>query len=242
MIVQRTGLLMAQLTYRAAHVAPGGGTYPSAWNVDAPLWGVKEWIFHSAFDDGTLNTQLTLNGVNGKVLDDMRAASINGVPQNYKVRILRDPNWEEYSKTPDQFAKQLSDDVKNLNQDKKQCSLAIDAERHDGDYIYKALKEIRRLRPGRGVFWTMEPHQGGWIKDHPELVNLINNDSFIFVVAQTYDKNMNPWGHSDDNRVDLWNVGIKREKVEVYYGLKEKPAKDTWSGALYDWNNFIHYV
>lgn len=228
---------------KAALVLPKTGPlFPKSWNdknIGAPFWGVTEWGFHVCFDDGTPNTNLTINGVKGAVLDEMRTAQINGVPQKYKVRITRDTHWPGSMTIPEAFAKQLSDDVTFLNQDGKQCSLAVDYEGKDGDFIYRLFVEIRKLRPGRGIFWTMEPNQGGWIVNYPKLVALINNDPLIFVVSQTYDFNMNPYGTADGIRVNLWDAGLRRDKVELYYGLHDKPDPSRWSGDLYDWNNFI---
>jgi hypothetical protein len=85
----------------------------------------------------------------------------------------------------------------------------------------------------------MEPNQGGWIKNYPALVKLINDDPLVFVVPQTYDFNMNPYGTADGIRVNLWDAGIKRDKVELYYGFKDRPSQYRWSGVIYDWNNFV---
>lgn len=228
---------------KGALVLPGGGTFPTAWTTEAPKWGVTEWGFHTCFDDGTPNTELNVAGVRGAVLDAMKAAKINGVPQNYRVRITRDTHWPGSKTDPLEFAAQLSADLTFLRQDHdsnghvKQCSLGIDYEGKDGDWILAALREIRRLRPGRGVYWTPEPNQGGWIKNFPALVKFINGDPLVFVVAQTYLFDMAPFGTADGVRVNLWDAGIDRDKVELFYGVKDKPHPARWSGVLYDWNN-----
>lgn len=224
---------------KAALVLPGGGTFPTSWQTLAPSWGIQEWGFHTRFDDGSPNTELTLNGVRGGVLDAMRAGKINGVSQNYKIRVTRDTHWPGSSASPEGFAAQLSSDLTYLNQDGKQCALGIDYESKNGDWILACLKEIRRIRSGRGVFWTMEPNQGGWIKKYPALVKFINSDPLVFVVAQTYDGGMLPYGTADGIRVDMWDAGFDRDKVEIYYGLNDKPNPSRWSGGLYDWNNFV---
>ena len=224
---------------KAALVLPGGPLFPNRYAELAPVWGIQEWGFHTCFDDGSPNTNLTIGGVRGKVLDEMRAAKINGVPQNYRLRVTRDYSWPRPVMTAEGLAKALSDDLTFLGQDGKQCALGMDIEAHDGGYVLAALREIRRLRPGRGVFWTMEPNQGGWIKNWPQLVAFINDDPMVFVVGQTYDFNMNPYGTDDGIRCNLWDAGIRRDKVELYYGLHQKPNPARWSGSLYDWNNFI---
>jgi hypothetical protein len=217
---------------KGALVLPGGGAYPTAWPIEGPAWGVQEWGFHVCLDDGTPNPQLTIDGVRGKLLDDMRG-------HGYKVRVTRDTSWPGSKADPAQFAAQLSGDVTYLNQNSKQCALGIDYEGKDGDWILAALQTIRTLRSGRGVFWTPQPNQGGWIKNYPALVSFINNDPLVFVVAQTYSGNMSPYGQADGIRVNLWDAGLHRDKVELYYGLNDKPDKTRWSGALYDWNQFV---
>lgn len=223
---------------KAALVLPGGPEFPKSWNTLGPKWGVTEWGFHVCFDDGTPNTELTIGGVRGAKLDAMKNAKILGTPQNYHVRITRDTSWPGSLTIAEAFAGQLSRDVTFLGQDKKQCALGIDYEGKDGDFIYRILKEIRRIRPGRGVFWTMEANQGGWIKNFPLLVALINSDPLIFVVGQTYDSAMNPYGTADGIRVNLWDAGFDRDKVELYYTLKDRPDPARASGVYFDWNNF----
>ncbi len=169
---------------------------------------------------------------------------IKGVPQNYKVRLMIEPNWwgrnadDTYKISAEQLAANLSARIEKLSP-LKQCSLMMDIERHDAAYVIAALKAIRRLRPGRSVCWTMEPNQGGWIAQNKELVDLINNDAMISVAVQTYDFNMNPYGSVDEMRVNLWDAGIKRDKVEVFYCAKNRPNAARWSGICYDWANFF---
>lgn len=224
---------------KAALVLPGGGTFPKNYIDQSGLpnaakdWGVTEFGFHTCLDNGIKNPELTLPGKpKGSVLDGVRS-------HGFKLRLTRDYNWPRTDTTAYGLAKALSDDVTYFGQDGKQCALGMDIEAHNGAYVIEALKSIRSLRPGRSVFWTMEPNQGGWIKDWPELVALINADPFISVVAQTYDFHMNPYGDNDGIRVNLWDAGISRDKVEVYYGKNLKPNPARWSGVLYDWNNFV---
>lgn len=227
---------------KATLVLPGGPKYPDRWGdslVGAPHWGITEWGFHVCFDDGSRNTGLDDQGQHGKILSDMRDAKINGVRQNYKIRITRDPSWPGQPSDPLKFAAELSKDITYLGQDGKQCAFGIDYEKKDGDWILAALKEIRRLRTGRGVMWMCEPNQGGWIKNYPELVKFINSDPLVFVVGQTYDKNMVPYGSADGVRVNLWDAGIMRDAVELYYGKNDKPDPTRWSGLAYDWNNWV---
>jgi len=234
---------MGECKLKGALVLPKtGGQFPVNWNdpaTGALHWGIREWGFHSCFDDGSRNTELDLPTKPGGILDAMRDAKIQGQPQYYRLRLTRDTHWASSPTDPLKFAQRLSDDLKDFKQDGKQCALGIDYEQKNGNWILAVLTEIRRIRSGRGVFWTMEPNQGGWIKDYPALVKFINSDPLVFVVPQVYDLNMNPYGQSDGCRVNIWDAGIDRDKVELYYTLKDKPSWARWSGILYDWNNWV---
>jgi hypothetical protein len=182
--------------------------------VKARGWGVDQFFWDAT--DPAADHPKKLPGV----LDDMRKAG-------WKVGITRDPRWDNYSHPAGWYGTQLSKDLTDLGCDGKQCSCVFDGEIHDSNRILAEIKAFRKLRPGRFLYWTLEPRQGGIISD--ELVAFINNDPLTWVVPQKYRGGMQPVSE----RIvvnDLRARGLGEDKILVYYERYE----EGFEGIIFD--------
>jgi hypothetical protein len=197
---------------RGAWVRPGGGTFPDQQK--ARGFGVDQFFWDAT--DPAADHPKKLPGV----LDDMRKAG-------WKVGITRDPQWDGYSHPFGWYGAQLSKDITDLGCDGKQCSAVLDGEVHDSNRILAELKAFRKLRPGRFLYWTMEPKQGGIMSD--ELIAWINNDPLTWVVIQKYRNRMQP---VSERAVidDLRARGLREDKILVYYERYE----EGFEGIIFD--------
>ncbi len=186
---------------RANYVNPGGPAVPD--QAKARLMGVDQF-FWDATDpvapDG-LPSLLTV----------MRAAGWKvGINRN-----MRNELWPDSPTDPVAFARKLSDDLTRLGCNGKQCSLLPNAETHDMDWVFTMLRALRGLRPGRYIYWALEPLQGGLMP--VTLRDFINRDPFTWAVPEAYRGTMAPVSERAVVN-DLTLRGLVDAKVKVYYG------------------------
>ncbi len=129
--------------------------------------------------------------------------------------------------SPEGWAQAFRDDLKRLDllpvtvgpqqllHGSRQCALNADLEVDDSLWVLAALKELRRLMPGRGLTWSMQPHKGGIIGD--ELRDFLNNDPMVTVAPYLYRNNMQRCSETWV-RDDLEARGIRKAKIIPYYG------------------------
>lgn len=147
--------------------------------------------------------------------------------------------WD-WGGSPEGWAAAFRDDLRRLdlmpvtsgpNQHKaRQCALDADLEVADSDWMLPCLKELRRLMPGRGLTWSLQPHWGGVIS--PALRDFINDDKMVTIAPFAYGAKMEPWSERwvvDD----LLDYGIHREKILIYYAS----WCEYWNGFLFDLAN-----
>jgi len=130
-------------------------------------------------------------------------------------RNTKNDEWPDSETDPVLFGRQLSKDLTRLQRDGgRQCSVVMDVEQHDPAWVLAAIKAFRQVRPGRYLYWTMEPLQAGWMTR--ELRDAVNLDPLTWIVPQMYRGSMAPV--SERVVVDnLTNAGFLDSKVKVYY-------------------------
>ena len=160
----------------------------------------------------------------------------------YEVGVMRDPVWQNYSDTPEQFIDKVNADVarfapKRPNGTRPQLAVMLDIERHDEDWVFRALSKFRETQPGRNVIWTLEYHQAGWFSER--LVNLINGYPQLRVLPQLYYGSMETVVDSHAAARDLAQPhgGVNDDRLGFFYSLRSAVPHD-WDGCLYleSWN------
>ena len=186
---------------RAAYVNRGGPNVPDQQK--AKLMGVDQFVW-DAVDPvapiGLAALLVTMRGAGWKV-------AIN--------RCTRNEEWPDSETDPVKFGAQLSADLTRLQCDGgKQCSVVMDVEQHDPDWILAAIRTFRAKRPGRYLYWTCEYHQAGWMT--PTLRDWINRDPLTWIVPQAY---LGPMIPVSERAVieNLMAVGFNEAKIKVYY-------------------------
>jgi len=125
------------------------------------------------------------------------------------------------------------------------CDVCFDNEHHSGladpsQDIIEMIVRWRQLRWKRQSYWSPEPEQAGWMR--PELIQLINADINLGVVAQSYRGNMEPVA-ADVVRDDIRRRGIADTRCHVYYGAFYRdqtgraillPVPAIFDGILFD--------
>jgi hypothetical protein len=154
----------------------------------------------------------------------------------YEAGVMRDPNWNNYTDTPEQFVAKVNDDISRLAPKKPDGSrpplaVMLDIERHDSDYVTRALREFDRTNSGRNYVWTMEYHQAGWFSS--ELVDHVNGDPQCRLVPQLYYGDMGQVIDSHAAARDLASVGVHDDRVCFFYNLRYPPLPIDWDGCLY---------
>lgn len=200
---------------KAAYVRPGGPQFPD--QDKARRLGVDSFIWDATDPAPPLGLAGVLGGMRGA---------------GWKVGITRDPVWENYRKAPEGFARQCSDDLTRLGRDGEQCFMVMDIERHDAAYVGEAIAEFKRVRPGRFLYWTMEPLQfaPSWVTDG--LVTYLRALPNFWLVPQLYRGGMEPV--SERACVDeIAARGISRGRILSYYGRFE----ERFNGVLFDFAN-----
>jgi hypothetical protein len=153
----------------------------------------------------------------------------------YEAGVMRDPVWNNYTDSPEQFIAKVNDDIdrlapKNPDGSRPQLAVMLDIEKHDADYVYRALKEFDRTNTGRNYVWTMEYHQAGWFS--PELVDHINADAQCRVVPQLYYGDMSNCVDSHASARDMYAVRVNDNRLAFFYSLRV-PIPHDWDGVLY---------
>jgi hypothetical protein len=156
----------------------------------------------------------------------------------YEAGVMRDPVWSNYNDTPEQWIAKVNADIarlapKNPSTGKRPpLSVMLDIERHDSDYVYRALREFDRTNPGRNYIWTMEYHQAGWFSQ--EIVNHVNADPQCRVLPQLYYGDMSNCVDSHAAARDLYTPhgGINDDRICFFYSLRV-PIPHDWDGCLY---------
>lgn len=178
-----------------------------------PTWNGSDWDWHENA------SQLT---------PAYRDATVKAIGS---VEIFRDPHWGAGILDPLELARLAHEDIVRITggNSSLQCSYCLDIEWHDADYVLAALREFRRLRPGRQLTWTLEPKQGGWFSD--ALVRWINASRMVFVCPQTFLGDMAPVDPEQVRR-DVIAAGVKPEKVVLFYDAAH-PRPAGWNGELF---------
>jgi hypothetical protein len=186
---------------RAAYVNRGGPNVPD--QDKARLMGVDQFVW-DAVDPvapiGLAALLATMRGAGWRV-------AIN--------RNTKNEEWPDSETDPAKFGTQLSLDLSRLQCDYgRQCSVVMDVEQHDAAWVETAIRAFRHLRPGRYLYWTLEPLQAGWIT--PTLRDLVNLDPLTWIVPQMYRGSLAP---VSERAVvdDLTGHGFNDAKVKVYY-------------------------
>lgn len=203
---------------KAALNLPGGGQFPDqdlakARGVDTIGWDARDVNIQKLNPDGT-------------------NATIESVRSNgFNIFIFEAPGWYNWP-APEAFAKIASDDLNRLglyNPTKKinkQCWIDLDIEIDDANWVLRALKEMRRLRPGRSLVWSFQPIKGGIISD--ALRDFINADPMISVAPFNYRNDMRPVATRwilDDLRAR----NLDEERIKMYFDRYE----EGFDGILY---------
>lgn len=168
------------------------------------------------------------------------------VKNKFQYGIFRVTSWDNAKLYGDAgtLASTANEDINAASGGNKYAALPymFDIEQHDPAFILATFKAYRKLRPTRRTAWTMEPHQGGWMKNYlvngqPVLVDFINNDPYFFLLPQLFYGNMSP-ANQNDVRNDLLAAGFKSEKILFFYDSTTKTASQwkssDWSGSLLD--------
>ncbi len=203
---------------KAAWVRPDGPMFPD--QDKARRLGVDQFFWDA--NDPAPDHPRHLAGV----LDDMRGAHWKvGITRN-----MRNSEWPDSATDPVEFGFQLSKDLTRLGCDGKQCSVIADLETHDMLWVHGALAAFRSKRPGRFLYWTLEPQQGGLLPS--SLVEGINADPLTWICVQKYRGGMQPV--SERFVIDnLKGAGVLEEKILVYYDRSE----EGFEGILFDFAN-----
>lgn len=148
--------------------------------------------------------------------------------------IFRDPHWDDLHDL-NQIARIVHEDIHKATggDSSRQCAYMLDIEfpYRDGAWLLALFKAIRKLRPGRLLSWTMEPLQGGWIKNFPALVDWINHDINFVVAVQTFFGNMDPTGWQAV-RDDMKQTKIDPKRIRLFYDGAR--ARETgWDGCIF---------
>jgi hypothetical protein len=221
---------------REALVLRGGPTWPKNWIVMAPVWGIDGWVWETHDKNGNPNTELVVTPATASqpIVTKMDMMRTHG----FQNRLMTDPKWWNHTLSPVQLAAKMSQTLTDLGQNGKQCSLMPDIEPKDPDFVLATLVELQRIRPGRGIVWTLEGNQAGpgsWLANARHLIDYINSRPLIRVAPQAYDANEDPWS-ADEMRVQMWDAGFARDKVEVFYSFKQQfGSPRRWSGIQFDW-------
>jgi len=155
----------------------------------------------------------------------------------YEAGMMRDPGWNNYNVTPEDWIEMVNADItrlapKGADGKRPQLAVMLDIERHDEDWVYRALKEFDRTNSGRNYVWTMEYHQAGWFSQR--LVDHINNDPQCVAMPQLYYGDMSNCVDSHASARDMATPhgGINDARLAFFYSLRV-PIPHDWSGALY---------
>jgi hypothetical protein len=191
---------------RAAYVNRGGANVPD--QKKARLMGVDQFVW-DATDPvapiGLAALLVTMRGAGWKV-------AVN--------RNMRNADWPDSETDPVKFARQMSGDLSRLGCDGgKQCSLVPNAETHDVAWVEVMLRQLRHERPGRYIYWALEPLQAGLMP--VTLRDFINGDPLTWIVPEKYRGSLAPV--SERAVVEnLTAVGFNEAKVKVYYDRAEE--------------------
>lgn len=109
-----------------------------------------------------------------------------------------------------------------------QCAVMFDIELHDPGYMLDLLTEWRKLRPLKWTSWSPEGMQGGWFT--PALVDAINHDVNLAVVAGVYTGSMQPQA-ADVVLKDLLAAGVQLERCQSFYDGAALPLD--WQGCIF---------
>lgn len=205
---------------KAALNLPGGGEFPDqalakARGVTAIGWEARDVNIQKLNADGT-----------NHVIEAVRS---NGSD----VFLFWAPGWYGWP-APETFAKIASDDINRLGlynpakKINKQCWIDLDIESDDPDYVLRALREMRRLRPGRSLVWSFQPMKGGIVGSSFELLTLVNSDPMVSVCPFNYRNDMRPVSERMVVR-DLLDWGVTNDTIKVYYDRYE----EGFDGILY---------
>lgn len=143
-------------------------------------------------------------------------------------------NPNVYNDSAKAFAERISHTIHDKGQDGKQCRIMTNIEYpYRGWYMRDYFSEIQMLRPGRDKFWSVEGHQGGWMKSTPGLVDTINKTERIrAVLAENYTGTMAPL-NTEEVRHDLLAAGIVIEKAKIDYDADKIEAPGNYDGNLF---------
>jgi hypothetical protein len=119
------------------------------------------------------------------------------------------------------------------------CPVMFDYEEHSIEKVVAGLKKWRTMRSRRDTCWSMEPLQGGWVGD-PQMKSVINGDSNLKLVPQTYRSQMEPVAQDAILRDLFMNYSFKQ--IQLYYQSFYKqgnqdvyfPIPEAWNGVIYD--------
>jgi hypothetical protein len=200
---------------KAALILKGGPAIPNGDKLTRA--GVKRCYFEANNPD-----------VNAKFMQQMRG-------WGYEVGVMRDPVWNNYNDTPQQFIARVNADIDRLapkrpDGRRPQLAVMLDIERHDPAYVLAALSAFRDSQPGRNVVWTMEYHQAGWFT--PDLIDYINGYPQCKAVPQLYYGDMSNTVDSHASARDMAAAGVADARLCFFYSLRV-PAPHDWDGVLY---------
>jgi len=208
---------------KAAWVRPGGPLYPAKRDVFKAQGGRQ--FFYDATDPA-----LTAHP---EVLPALRAGG-------WWVGTTRDPTWTTPTPDPITFAEMLSADLDKYAGPGIQHGTIMDVETHNVEYARLVIVNFRALRPGRYLYWTFEPFQGGLITD--AIAQLVNADPYTWWLPQLYfGESVDPAFRYVSERAvlnDLEQTTIHDAKVKCYYDRLEAG----WDGVLFDWTNIAAHL
>jgi len=144
----------------------------------------------------------------------------------FAVGLYRTPTWDGL--TAPALAHQLSTDVHDHDGDTRQLAVHANIEVHDPSYVLSFLTAWRSIRPYRDTGWVLEGMQGGWFG--PQLVNAINADPNLQVVAEAFTGNMGAMD-ADVVRSNVVSYGIQRQRALV--GYDGAALKSDWDGTAF---------
>lgn len=209
---------------KASLVIRGGPYVPS--QDAARRVGINEFVFEA--EDPAYRGD---DNVRAGAQSLFQALRMNG----FRIRTMRDRTWHSED-GPLEVARKLSEDITYFGGGAEgspsiaQLASMYDGEiPHDSAFHAAVIREFFRRRPGRGLVWTLEAMQAGWISD--ELVALINGNPLLVIAPQAYYGDMTPMfpAYVIENLV---NRGIHREKIQLF--LRHDRLDIGWYGICYD--------
>src|SRR5262245_12442768 len=180
-------------------------------------------------------------GINGFFFDMFATskAELQKVWQDgYVVGVYMAGNWPQFAGlTGKGVAERVALEIERLKfGGAAKPKVQFDLEMHgpaDGQFLIDCFQRWRELAPTRDTSWTMEGHQGGWIKAQPGLVAAVQA-ARIRVVPQCYDADMQGglWDTHEMAR-DLVRAGFTDASISCFHDAKYLDQQKWWTGFAF---------